>query len=232
MKCFVIHLEGSDKRAVNVDRLRETLADVVLFPAVRGADLSADQRQSFYRPNLHRPRYPFPLGASEIGCFLSHRGCWQKIVDDDLPGALIAEDDLGLGAGWSDALDVLKVEANPERFIRLPAKDRESRGKPDQAKVFLPRVIGLQMVLQYVGREAARRLLAASVVCDRPVDTFLQMHWVHGQPIHTILPNGVSELAAQLGGSTIQKKQGATGLLGREWNRFVYRRRVATRPQT
>jgi hypothetical protein len=57
------------------------------------------------------------------------------------------------------------------------------------------------------------------------------MHWVHGQPIHTILPNGVAELTADLGGSTIQKKTRTSGKLAREFKRFKYRRAVNARPQ-
>lgn len=56
------------------------------------------------------------------------------------------------------------------------------------------------------GARRANALLAASETLDRPVDTFLQLHWVTGQPVHTIHPNGVQELAKELGGSTIQVK--------------------------
>jgi GR25 family glycosyltransferase involved in LPS biosynthesis len=229
MQCFVIHLAGSEKRAANVARLQDTLEEVEVFPAVRGADLPDTVIRQVAPGTRFRPHYPFPMGLGEIGCFLSHRACWQEIVSRDLPGALIAEDDLSLGDTWSEARAQLVSMATPEHFVRLPAKDRESASRTTSPRVFLPRVIGLQTVFQYVGQGAARRLLDASERMDRPVDTFLQMHWVHGQRIHTILPNGVSELTEALGGSTIQKKR--AGLLGREVKRFIYRRRVAARPQ-
>ena len=123
----------------------------------------------------------------------------------------------------------------PDHFIRLPAKARETAAQTvaqdGPACLLLPKVIGLQTVCQVVGRGAAQRLLKATETLDRPIDTFLQMHWVHGHSIHTILPNGVSEETAALGGSTIQKKTRTSGKLMREIRRFRYRRAVNARPQ-
>ncbi|MEO0939349.1 MAG: glycosyltransferase family 25 protein [Pseudomonadota bacterium] len=228
MQSFVIHMSSATARRANVDKLLRDLPGAEVMEAARGAGQTAGAG------DVHRPRYPFKLRAGEIGCFLSHRACWQAIVDRGLPGALIAEDDLSLARPWDDARALLEDTASSEHFIRLPAKAREKGPKVatrGAARLMLPRVIGLQTVFQYVGRDAATRLLAASIEIDRPVDTFLQMHWVHGQRIHTILPNGVSELTAKLGGSTIQTKPRASSVLAREWKRFAYRRAVRARPQ-
>lgn len=229
MHSLIIHMSTTTARRPNVDKLLRDLPGAEVMEAARGEGEAS-------RPgDVHTPHYPFQIGTGEIGCFLSHRACWQTIIDRDLPGALIAEDDLSLSPLWDDARALLESVASPAHFVRLPAKAREegpqiaARG---EARLILPRVIGLQTVFQYVGRDAARRLLASSAELDRPVDTFLQMHWVHGQPIHTILPNGVSELTAELGGSTIQKKKRASSVLAREWKRFCYRRAVSARRQT
>ena len=127
-----------------------------------------------------------------------------------------------------------RTTADAESFIRLPAKRREAPreqiAQQGESRLFLPKVIGLQTVAQVVGREAAKRLLAVTEVLDRPVDTFLQMHWIHGQRIQTILPNGVSELTQELGGSTIQKRKSGSKL-AREFKRSLYRAQVSARPQ-
>ena len=34
------------------------------------------------------------LSRNEVGCFFSHKACWQKIVEDQLPFAIIVEDDV------------------------------------------------------------------------------------------------------------------------------------------
>ncbi len=235
MHSLIIHMPGSTKRAANVEHLLYTLPDAEVAEAVNGRDAVAQNQHPSRHGDLYRPRYPFPLSPGELGCFLSHRKCWQKILDAGWDYALIVEDDLSVDPDlWQAALALVESHADADSFIRLPAKRRETPvvvlDQTGDATLFLPRVIGLQTVAQVVGRNAAAHLLAASTTIDRPVDTFLQMHWVHGQRVETILPNGVSELTGELGGSTIQKKKSGNKL-AREFKRALYRAQVATHPQ-
>ncbi|MBE1285406.1 MAG: glycosyl transferase family 25 [Rhodobacteraceae bacterium] len=233
---LIIHMRGDEKRAPNVRVLLDSLPGAQVMDAVRGREVVERGECHPHPGNLHKPTYPFPLSGGEVGCFLSHRSCWQRILDEGWDMALIVEDDLALEpVAWADALALIDKHATPDHFIRLPAKTREKSAKTlakqGEARLFLPRIPGLQTVAQVVGRNAAEKVLNATRSLDRPVDTFLQMHWVHGQPIHTILPNGVSELTAELGGSTIQKKTRTNGKLEREFKRAVYRTIVSMRPQ-
>jgi GR25 family glycosyltransferase involved in LPS biosynthesis len=59
------------------------------------------------------------------------------------------------------------------------------------------------MVMQLVGREAARRLLETSSTFDRPVDSFVQMNWVHGARVLSARPIVIREIGDVLGGSVI-----------------------------
>jgi GR25 family glycosyltransferase involved in LPS biosynthesis len=234
MRSLIIHMPGDTKRAPNVQKLLGILPTPQVMDAVIGREVM--DRVQMRGGDLHRPVYPFPLSAGEVGCFLSHRRCWQHILDEDLDYALIVEDDLAIDAEhWAQAMTLVTDNADADSFFRLPAKRREASARTiathGEAKLFLPKVVGLQTVAQVVGKHAARRLLDASEVLDRPVDTFLQMHWIHGQQIHTILPNGVSEITSELGGSTIQKKSRPNNKLGREFKRAVYRAQVSTHPQ-
>lgn len=234
MRSFIIHMRGDQKRQGNVKHLLATLPNARIIDAVIGRDVLTTTATA--PGTQHDPHYPFPLSPGEVGCFLSHRQCWLRIVESGQDYALIAEDDLGIGpALWPEVLDLIHSHASPDTYIRIPAKHRERPvddvARRDQAKLFLPRVIGLQTVLQVVGRKAAQRLLAASEMLDRPVDTFVQMHWVTGQPVHTIIPNGVRELTDELGGSTIQKKTRAGNVLTREIKRAWYRAQADLRPQ-
>lgn len=236
MQSYIIHLSGDDRRQPNVDALLSALPDITVVDAVVGRDIVDKNVIEIRLGDLHTPHYPFLLTANEIGCFLSHRDCWQRIVDSGDDYGLIAEDDMAFDpVVWAEAMELVRLHATADSFIRLPAKLRE---KPVQtvaeqgnAKLILPRVIGLQMVCQIVGRNAATRLLAATETLDRPVDTFLQMHWVTKQPLHAILPNGVLELTTELGGSTVQTKSPSGNWLMREINRFKYRAQLKLRPQ-
>jgi len=234
MRSFIIHLPNDHKRASNAQRLVSLLPGAEIIDALVGRDVVGETAT---RPgNLFRPHYPFPLSPAEVGCFLSHRKSWKKIVDEGLEYALTVEDDMDFDpAIWPGVLDLIKAHANADSYIRIPAKHREKPiaaiDRRGDTKLFRPREIGLQMVAQVVGRDAAKRLLHASDILDRPVDTFMQMHWVTGQQALTILPGGVRELTNELGGSTIQKKTPAGGKLLREIRRASYRVQVALRPQ-
>lgn len=236
MRAYVIHMSSSTARRPNADQLLRDLPDAALIEAADGRDPAQIAHLRWSNGTLHRPHYPFALSKPEIGLFESHRRCWQALVDSDADYALIAEDDLSVdGARLTDALDLITQHAAPDMFIRLPVKPRE---RPAQVlaqqgnlHLFLPRVIGLQTVAQVVGRHAAARLLQVTQAVDRPVDTFLQMHWATGQPVHTIPNTGIREIGTELGGSTIQKKHTSQGRLARELRRALYRAKVAARPQ-
>ena len=224
-------MASATARADNVTALKEALPLPQVVSAVAGKTEGRDFPTA--PGTCHRPTYPFPLSDGERGCFLSHRRCWEIIADLTAPFALVVEDDLLIDPEvWPMALRLAEQSATKESYIRLPAKNRETparvHAEDGPLQMFTPRRIGLQTVAQIVGRNAAKRLLAASHTLDRPVDTFLQMHWVTGQHVQTILPNGVHELP---GPSTIQKKTRTSGKLMRELKRAIYRTQIALRPQ-
>lgn len=229
---IIIHLERATERAAHVAALRETLPiPSEILPAIdaRTADLTA------YRPDPGLdPRYPFPLHDTEIAIFLSHRAAWQRILDADLPGGLVLEDDVTFDREtFPSALALARDVLTPNRVVRLPFKNREGIGdivaERDGICAFRPDVVGLNLQATLVGRDAARGLLAASETFDRPVDSWMQMTWEHGVDILTLWPTGVSELSAGLGGSTQGKRRGIGARLVAELARLRYRRAIAAR---
>ncbi|MBM1815869.1 glycosyltransferase family 25 protein [Pseudosulfitobacter pseudonitzschiae] len=237
MQSLIIHMSSSVARRPNATRLLSDLPDAQLVEAVNGRDPDQIKNVDIHAGNLLKPRYPFAMRPAEIGVFESHRKCWQHIVDAGWDFALIVEDDLQVEPQRLDrALRLITAHATPDMYVRLPVKQREQAARvvaeDDDIAFILPRVIGLQCICQVVGRGAAETLLNQSRQLDRPVDTWLQMHWATGQPVHTVLNAGNAEIANQIGGSTIQKKTRTSGKLMREIKRWRYRRAVAARPQT
>lgn len=233
MRSLIIHLSSATSRADNVARLLANLPSAEVVEAVDGNDPDTANQIEQVSGTLHHPPYPFGLIPTEVGCFLSHRRCWEMIAEGDAPYALIAEDDMTIDPiPFAAAMDLVSRYADEDSYIRLPAKHREQESgaiaRQGGAALFLPRTIGLQLVCQVVGRAAARRLLDVSEVIDRPVDTTLQMHWITGQKVHTILPSGISELA---GPSTIQRKTRTSDVLMREMRRARYRAKIKRKPQ-
>lgn len=229
--CFIIHLERATARLAQVERLRQVLPIAPsIIQAVDGASMTGPQ-QAHYKRHLLRPSYPFPLRPAEVATFLSHRACWQAIVDQGLDAALILEDDVALEEPtFSRALAAAQAHMVQGDLVRFPIKLREKPGKilstDRDPCVMVPRSIGLGMVTQIVTRDAARVLLEKTRHFDRPVDTYLQMRWDHGLRVLTVWPSGVREISEDLGGSLIGKRKGLWGRIRREILRPLYRLRL------
>ncbi|MFC6489644.1 glycosyltransferase family 25 protein [Nitratireductor sp. GCM10026969] len=228
-EAFIIHLKRAHGRAPQVARLKATLPmPATVVDAVDGQALSEAQIARVYCPALHRPRYPFALRLSETACFLSHRKAWREIVDRELDAGLIVEDDVELGDGFSAVLDLALSRLDRGEIVRFPKKARGERGKlvarAAAACIVAPRPPRLGMQAQLVGRDAARALLAFTERFDRPVDTTIQMQWLHGLPVLTAMPVAIREVAGELGGTTVQgKSKPIPEILARELHRARYR---------
>lgn len=227
---LVIHLERAVGRRPQVDRLLARLPlPAAVLPAVDGTTMTEADVSQVYRRGLHRPRYPFPLSRTEIACFLSHRRAWRTILDEDLAAALIVEDDADVAVpGFAEVLAAAIDGLRPDEFIRFPHRERHEPGpvlrSHGTARILEPRLPAVGMVVQLVGREAARRLLDASRIFDRPVDSFAQMQWLHGARMLTARPIVVREICGTLGGSVIHaRRPGFAHKLLRELQRPLIR---------
>lgn len=217
-KAFVVHLERAAGRRPQADRLQATLPlPTEMLHAVDGLTLTDAEVGAVARSGLHRPHYPFALNRTEIACFLSHRRAWQAILDQGLDAGLVTEDDAAVAPEFADVLGMALAESGPDEFVRFPHRERHEPGpvvrQQGAARLVEPRFPALGAVMQLVGREAARRLLDASRVFDRPVDAFVQMQWLHGARVLTARPIVVREIGAELGGSVIHARR--QGLLDR-----------------
>lgn len=210
VEAFVIHLARATGRAPQVERLRQNLTiPVTVIDAVDAEQLSEEEIVRVYRPGLHRPRYPFPLRRTEVACFLSHRKAWQTIMERGLDAGLIIEDDVELLPGVHHLFDSGLACATTKDVLRFPKKARERGAALNENganRIFEPRLVGLGMQAQLVGRDAAGELLAFTREFDRPVDTTIQMRWLHGVRVLSSSPVVIREVAAALGGTTVQGK--------------------------
>ncbi|MCB1427246.1 MAG: glycosyltransferase family 25 protein [Zhengella sp.] len=226
LPAYIIHLERAKSRRPQAEALRASLGPAAqILPAVDGQILSDSNIAHVLGP-CRATRYPFPLRPAEIATFLSHRKCWQRLLEDGHEAALIVEDDIATTATFSPACALALEQIVQGQFVRFPGKKREAGevlAAADGVELFRPQRVALGMLAQIVTREAAARLLAASTVFDRPVDTFLQLRWVHGADVVSVWPSGISEISADLGGSTIHANMPWPTKLRREILRPLYR---------
>jgi GR25 family glycosyltransferase involved in LPS biosynthesis len=234
-RAFVVHLARAAERKAQAKKLlRELPFSGEVIDAVDGLALSDAEIAAVYSPGLHKPPYPFGLRKQEIGAFLSHRKAWQAIAEGENDFGLIVEDDVEIDvAKLGKILALAERNVSPADYLRFPQKLDEQGSRlasGSDVSILEPDLPGLGMVLQLVGRKAAAALLEATKRFDRPVDTTIQMRWLHPARILSCRPVCVREISAAMGGTLIQKKRKPLGeVLEREIRRPLYRLAVRRR---
>ena len=234
-KAFILHLERAISRAANVQRLSARLPiESEIVAAVDGARLSRLEVDEAYARRRFRPRYPFALTATEIGVFLSHRAAWRRIVEEKLDFAAIFEDDAQIDIGPFVALiELVTGERAAWDYVLMPAapiRNGTAVARRGAVALLRPDAPPLRAIGQIVSRAAAERLLDRTLPFDRPVDTFLQMTWVTGQPVLVASPSPVSDVSRETGGTTVQRRSmGLAERLHHEAMRPIYRAQILAR---
>ncbi len=232
-KTFIIHLHAAVARQTQVEYIKQnSLYPVEIIDAIDGDKLSQEEINQYYPPkSTLKPKYPFGLNSGEIGCFLSHRKAWKAIVDQNLKAGFIIEDDIDFDRDVLQKILELSAEHIENLgYIQVPARSPrgDSSSVVDQQNITLDRftVIPLGACGQLVGYETAKKLLELTGTIDRPVDTFLQMHWFTGIYLVTATPVVLTEISYALGGSTLSKKRALREKIKRVIQRFWYRMQV------
>lgn len=111
MKVFVINLKKDIKKREQITQECEKHhLEFELLEAVSGKDLSQDELlQKVSKPALEY------LTLGEIGCALSHLAIYNKIISDDIPYALILEDDAILSPDLDSVLSAIISQIKPDQ---------------------------------------------------------------------------------------------------------------------
>ncbi|WP_244421473.1 glycosyltransferase family 25 protein [Allomesorhizobium alhagi] len=175
MKLFVINLDRQEGRLRRMAEMFDAMGlQFTRVSAVDGRQLSEETIKRWCGGASFGEVRP---GAT--ACFLSHRGCWQRIIDEALPYAAIFEDDLHLGddaaalfanGDWvPEEADIVKVET-----MRQPTRlDKTLIAAPGRRKLY--RLAGKHIGAggYVVTRKGAEKLLKMSETFADPVDHFL-----------------------------------------------------------
>jgi len=193
---FVINLKTSaERRAACDEQLRGAGLTPTFVEAVDGRKLpDAEIAAHVDEPGRLR-RAPKPLSKAEVGCYLSHLAVLEKIVADNLPQALVMEDDLLAGEELAAVLGALATKTLPPyEMIKLGISE-------PQVKPFTP-ILPLTATstlvrhhnvvnsnLAYVmTREGAERFLKYGRPIRYPVDVAMNRSWRHGLDILGVRP--------------------------------------------
>jgi len=233
-KSFIIHLKRSQGRKAQVeDLISKSPFPCEMVDAVDGRLLSQEDIQTYYTgETLLNPEYPFGVNAGEIGCFLSHRAAWQKIVDQNLTAGLVFEDDVHIDPDiFAKSVKAAQIWSRDHGFIQFQVRGLPERGPvldtQEGVDLLQPSPTLLRCSAQLINRATAIHLLKVTEKFDRPVDVVLQMHWETGLRPVCMRPSGVADRTQETGGSTLSLKRPKLAKIPREWNRMVYRSKVA-----
>lgn len=193
---FVINLRTSpERRAACETQLSRLGLTATFVDAVDGRTMGEAEIAAIVDEPGRLRRAPKPLSKAEVGCYLSHLAVLEKIVAEDLPQALVMEDDLLAGDSLPGVLDALAAKT-------LPPYDMIKLGISEpQVKAFtpiLPLAGDAQLVrhhnvvnsnLAYVITKAgAERFLRYARPIRYPVDVAMNRSWRHGLDILAVRP--------------------------------------------
>ena len=229
-QAFVIHLERAAGRRAQAESIMQRVGcESELLAACDGKLLSQEALDQFYPGHaIFQPSYPFKLSPVEIGCFQSHRTAWAKIVDKNLDAGIVFEDDVEIDEDVFQAA-LAFAQNHIEQFGYIQFQVRELPNdcrvvfEKDKVGLYEPTVVPLRASAQLISRKAAQRLLAVTEQIDRPIDTFVQMHWLTKVAVGCVAPSGASDRTVETGGSTLSRKRSLVEKLRAEVLRARYR---------
>jgi glycosyl transferase family 25 len=190
-KIFVINLDSSKERW----RECQKQLPIITFErisAINGADLSDVQLNECFDVNLNKWQYHKTLTAGEIGCYMSHRKAWEKIIEENLDFAVVLEDDFLLNGSIEELVDNIAKITQSWHCIKLakyPVKRKELTSYLiDMFRLVTYDKVPTRTCAQAISKEGAKRLLRVSSRFGRPVDIDMQYWWEHDLTIFGLKP--------------------------------------------
>ena len=234
---YVISLQGANDRQT---RIRQEFAaqgiEFEFFDAVDGRGFDVPNHCE-YNACRRRRFFGKDLTGGELGCTLSHKRFFQKMVDEGIEHALLFEDDVILRDGFVGVVRHLldcPVPFDAIRFLGSPKLER-LKMRPVynlDGTHWLTRHSGMPggTHAALITRQAARKMLAVMERNTFPIDALMGRSWETGLDWYTVRPG----LAAQdLGFESVieverlKKQLDITGLskmlypLTRAWFKFT-----------
>ncbi|MCW8109954.1 glycosyltransferase family 25 protein [Alteromonas ponticola] len=179
--CFVINLDRSPERLTEMtQQFSKQAIQFQRISAVDGGTISHTLIDQFYSKSSPL-KYHKQLNNGEICCYLSHRKVWQKMVDENIPVAIILEDDVEIVGDLNAVGNTLVAMPKDWDYIKLTEHTRRRKVIYEDDRGPFTRVIydkiPARTCAQAVSLAGAQKLLAGSNTISRPIDIDLQYWW-------------------------------------------------------
>jgi glycosyl transferase family 25 len=226
---LVINLDSSVDRMTSMAKQLEDLGlPYERVSAVRGSLLSADEKAQVFNLEANQRKYDKILNDGEIGCYLSHVRCWERIVADELDFALILEDDAILTPEIKGFIEALPRLSDDWDYIKLShgSKTKDTLETLDLGDgLSLSRCLKLPSTTtgQFVSASGAKKLLASAYPIARPIDMDIQ-YWFE-KDLHCLVSRPFPVLNGDFGSEinkTADRRQVERNRCKRLWQKLCY----------
>lgn len=193
MKTFIISLKkDNDKRAVLLSQCKALNFNVQLFDAIDGTVLD----QAFMKQNVDN--YPeCGLTPGVIGCALSHQAIYKKMIAENLPIALILEDDARISLRTLEVLKKLNAADNNNNRVYLltpPEYYCPEKRFLLSANIEFYRVSAACSTAGYVlTLEAAKKLITINTPIKWEADSWAMFNFIHDLEIYCLIPPVIAD---------------------------------------
>lgn len=128
MRTFVLNLEhNTERKKYMQDILKGIPIDYEFFPAVYGRNI--ENISEVYDSELAQKKSKRQLNAGEIGCALSHKAIYKKMIDENIPQALILEDDISLSSDFYSVYKALSEIKIGNKIVLLGTMSTKKKWK-------------------------------------------------------------------------------------------------------
>jgi glycosyl transferase, family 25 len=197
---FVINLERSThRREYMVNYLATYGLDARIFPAVDGSVLNVAevQQRGIYNDAVSHQKFDRSLSKTEIACAMSHLNIYRKMVDENIPMAMILEDDAIFAPGAESRLCDALAEAPADwEVLQLHHGSRDYVSITENLVRF-PSPTGLPVGAAgyLLRRSAAEKFLANGFPIGFPADSFIGRSARWGVVLYGLEPSVVLQNA-------------------------------------
>lgn len=197
---FIVSLPEAKDRRKRIEKVFENLGlNFEFIDAVDGRQYDVLNHPIYNAPKRLRS-FGKHLTGGDLGCILSHKKIYQRIVNDNIPRALVFEDDVILRDDFLSVLEKIQTMNVPFDMIRFFGSPKLERlrmrsvcaltdthnltrhsGMPGGSHATLMTKAGAQKILKHMEHTAY------------PIDALLGRSWLTGLNWYTVRPG----LAAQ-----------------------------------
>lgn len=195
---FIISLpEAEERRAEICSALNKLKLEHSIFEGVDGRGFDVTTHPDYDRDNRLK-YFGRDLLGGEIGCFLSHKHVMEKIIADDLPYAVVLEDDAVVLYSLPPVLNSLVSMNKVPDFVRFLGSKKVNNSKhtkiaklTDEIDLTVLRTTPGGAHGYFITKEGALKLLKHMDKIFIPIDTLMGYSWQTGVDNLATIPSPI-----------------------------------------